>query len=153
MKLLSANARMALLVMVDIAYNGGGKPISRRQIAARHGFDKRRIEQVLRQLTAAELLKSSRGPVGGYLLSRERRRINIRQIVAATAVAATADEAAKSVAVADSELIAKVITPLLAKLGDRVLTALESVTVEQLCLAARKGRVESDVFERLDFNI
>ena len=140
---------MALLVMVDIAYNGtGDKPISSRAIAARHGFDKRRIEQVLRQLTAADLLKSSLGPVGGYLLSRERRRINARQIV--TAVAGKPPKAAPKV---DSDLASKVITPLLDSLGDRVLEALESVSIEQLCLAARDNNVESISFERLDFSI
>ena len=63
-----------------IAYNGNQGPINGRDIAARQGLPPRYLEQLMQRLVRGGVLRGVRGPRGGYLLARERRRITLGDI-------------------------------------------------------------------------
>jgi Rrf2 family iron-sulfur cluster assembly transcriptional regulator len=73
------------MAMVDLAnYSSDkGKPISLSDIAARQEISLSYLEQLLGKLRRSGLVKSVRGPGGGYLLSRSYEDIRISDIVTA----------------------------------------------------------------------
>ncbi|UCE86501.1 MAG: Rrf2 family transcriptional regulator [Deltaproteobacteria bacterium] len=65
----------------DLAYNGDGSPIQLRQIGERQGIPARYLEQIFQRLRRAGLVRSKRGPGGGYTLARAPAEISLRDIV------------------------------------------------------------------------
>ena len=71
------------MATVDLAQNSGGQPISLADIAERQGISLSYLEQLFAKLRRDGVVKSVRGPGGGYFLSRSADRINIADIVLA----------------------------------------------------------------------
>jgi Rrf2 family iron-sulfur cluster assembly transcriptional regulator len=82
---LSTKGRYAVMAMVDLANSTReiGKPISLAGIATRQAISLSYLEQLLAKLRRNGLVKSVRGPGGGYLLSRNYEDIRISDIVTA----------------------------------------------------------------------
>ncbi len=78
---LSRKTLYALEAVVDIAYNARSEPVQSKEITERQDIPQRYLEQVMQLLVRAGILKGVRGPRGGYLLARERRRITVGEIV------------------------------------------------------------------------
>lgn len=70
----------ALEAVLFIAYNAKTGAIASRDIADRQQLPARYLEPILQKLVRAGILKSVRGPQGGYILGRERRRITLKDI-------------------------------------------------------------------------
>ncbi len=70
--------------LFDIAYHSAGLSTQVKDISARQGISPRYIEQIFQKLKAAGLIKSIRGPAGGYYLTRKPEEITIGDIVRAT---------------------------------------------------------------------
>src|SRR5208282_4317753 len=70
----------AVEAVLYIAYNAGRGPITGRDIAERQGLPPRYLEQLMQRLVRGGILRGVRGPHGGYLLAKERRRITIGDI-------------------------------------------------------------------------
>jgi len=69
--------------MVDIAQHGNGQPVPLAEIAERQEISLSYLEQLFAKLRAGELVKSVRGPGGGYLLSRGADGTRISDIILA----------------------------------------------------------------------
>ena len=67
---ISTKGRYALILMMDIAANGGEKPISIKEIAKRQDISDKYLEQIISILNNAGFVRSIRGPQGGYVLRR-----------------------------------------------------------------------------------
>ena len=67
---LSTKGRYALRLMLDIALQPEGEPVSLRDVAKRQEISVKYLEQLAPPLTRAGLLRSIRGASGGYLLTR-----------------------------------------------------------------------------------
>ena len=82
---LSTKGRYAVMAMVDLANSTSerGKPVSLSDIATRQAISLSYLEQLLGKLRRSGLVKSVRGPGGGYLLSRNYEDIRISDIVTA----------------------------------------------------------------------
>jgi Rrf2 family iron-sulfur cluster assembly transcriptional regulator len=80
---LSTKGRYAVMAMVDLAKHGTGNPISLAEIAERQEISLSYLEQLFAKLRAGELVKSVRGPGGGYLLSRGAEGTRIADIILA----------------------------------------------------------------------
>lgn len=78
------------MAMVDLAQNGAEKPISLSEIADRQNISLSYLEQLFARLRQANLVESTRGIHGGYLLARSPANIRVGEIVDA------ADEALKA---------------------------------------------------------
>ena len=68
---ISTKGRYALRMMLDLASNYTGSPISLKDIANRQGISDKYLEQIISVLNRAGYVKSVRGAQGGYLLSKE----------------------------------------------------------------------------------
>ena len=81
---LSTKSRYGLRAMFDIAYNCGPGPAQIQDISRRQQISPRYLEQIFQNLKRAGLLKSKRGPQGGYSLSRKPDEITVLDILNAT---------------------------------------------------------------------
>jgi Rrf2 family protein len=81
---LSTKSRYGLRAMIDIAYNYTGSPAQIQDISSRQHISPRYLEQIFQNLKRAGLLKSKRGPQGGYCLSRKPAEITVLDILNAT---------------------------------------------------------------------
>ncbi|MBV9523393.1 MAG: Rrf2 family transcriptional regulator, partial [Alphaproteobacteria bacterium] len=66
---LSTRGRYAVMAMVDLAKHAQGRPVSLADIAAREEISLSYLEQLFAKLRKRGLVKSVRGPGGGYLLA------------------------------------------------------------------------------------
>lgn len=80
---VSARIEYALLALIELALREGDEPIQSRDIAARAGVPKPFLDQLLLDLRRAGLVRSVRGPGGGYVLARPAAEINLREAIRA----------------------------------------------------------------------
>ncbi len=80
---LSTKGRYAVMAMVDIAANSDGKPIALADVAERQEISLSYLEQLFGKLRRGGLVKSVRGPGGGYLLARTAGDTRIADIILA----------------------------------------------------------------------
>jgi Rrf2 family iron-sulfur cluster assembly transcriptional regulator len=80
---LSTKGRYAVMAMTDLASNSHGGPISLADVAERQEISLSYLEQLFSKLRKGGLVKSVRGPGGGYLLSRDASDLRISDIIVA----------------------------------------------------------------------
>lgn len=80
---LSTKGRYAVTAMFDLAAHGDGQPITAAQIAKRQKMPLAYLEQLLSKLRKAKLVKTVRGPSGGYVLVKAPAKISIGDIIRA----------------------------------------------------------------------
>lgn len=148
---LSRKLFYAIEAVLFIAYHAGSAPVQSREITRRQGIPQRYLELVLQQLVRDGILEGVRGPRGGYRLARERRRITVGDITRVVrAIEGAPDPCAES---KGSDLACKVLRPFCAELIQDSMDRLDLVTIDELCLRARRAGVESDALARMDFAI
>lgn len=81
---LSTKSRYGLRALFDIAYNSGNMPAQVQDISRRQAISPRYLEQIFQTLKRAGILKSKRGPQGGYYLARPPAEITVLDVVKAT---------------------------------------------------------------------
>ena len=67
---ISTRGRYALRLMIDLAQQEEGRPVSLRDVARRQDISDKYLEQIVTPLSRAGLVRSVRGAGGGYLLTR-----------------------------------------------------------------------------------
>jgi len=80
---LSTKGRYAVMAMVDLAQRGDSGPVSLADIAARQEISLSYLEQLFAKLRRSGLVRSVRGPGGGYLLAHDRDETRIADIIVA----------------------------------------------------------------------
>lgn len=80
---LSTKGRYAVMALVDLAAHSKGAPVSLADIAERQNISLSYLEQLFGRLRRGELVKSVRGPGGGYLLQRGAASTRIADVVLA----------------------------------------------------------------------
>jgi Rrf2 family transcriptional regulator, iron-sulfur cluster assembly transcription factor len=80
---LSTKGRYAVMAMVDLAQNCAEGPVCLSDIAERQEISLSYLEQLFAKLRRGGLVKSVRGPGGGYLLAHERDATRIADIILA----------------------------------------------------------------------
>ncbi len=80
---LTTKGRYAVMAMADLAEKSGGRPVALADIAQRQEISLSYLEQLFAKLRRGELVKSVRGPGGGYLLSRSADDIRIADVILA----------------------------------------------------------------------
>ncbi|MBN3942728.1 MAG: Rrf2 family transcriptional regulator [Nostoc sp.] len=79
---LSCKSEYAILALLEMAaHYESGEPLQIRQIAAQQNIPDRYLEQLLATLRRGGIVKSQRGSKGGYLLTREPRKILLFEIL------------------------------------------------------------------------
>jgi len=81
---LSTKGRYAVMAMADLAgHEGGARAVSLADIARRQEISLSYLEQLFAKLRRHGLVKSVRGPGGGYRLSRPAAEVRVADIILA----------------------------------------------------------------------
>lgn len=80
---LSTKGRYAVMAMVDLASHSRGNPVALADIAERQEISLSYLEQLFGKLRKGGLVKSVRGPGGGYLLARVPQQTRVSDIILA----------------------------------------------------------------------
>jgi Rrf2 family iron-sulfur cluster assembly transcriptional regulator len=81
---LGTKARYAVMAMVDLAAQASDRPVRLAEIAARQEIPLAYLEQIFARLKTHGLVKSVKGPGGGYRLARPVSDTPISDIVMAS---------------------------------------------------------------------
>ncbi len=77
---LSTRGRYGLRALLDLALHSEEGPVPLREIAERQRLSESYLEQLVAALRRGGLIKSVRGPTGGYYLSKEPAAITLGEI-------------------------------------------------------------------------
>jgi len=78
---LTSKGRYAVMAMADLAKNNARTPISLAEISLRQGISLSFLEQLFLRLKKNNLVLSSRGSHGGYILSKAPEEIKLSSII------------------------------------------------------------------------
>ena len=80
---LSSKGQYAVRALIDLSYNSNDNsvPISLKDIAARESISLHYLEQIFFILKKAGIVRSLRGPKGGYLLNKKPSELLIGDII------------------------------------------------------------------------
>ena len=78
---LTSKGRYAVMAMADLAKNYVKEPTSLAEISLRQGISISYLEQLFLKLRKNNLVQSTRGPSGGYILSKPPGEIKLLSII------------------------------------------------------------------------
>ena len=78
---LTSKGRYAVMAMADLAQTTTNHPINLTEISLRQGISVSFLEQIFLKLKKNNLVYSSRGPSGGYFLSKSPNEIKLSSII------------------------------------------------------------------------
>ena len=78
---LTSKGRYAVRAVLDLTFNSKGTPVRLQEISARQAISLHYLEQLFRKLRTGKIVKSVRGPGGGYVLSRSMDEIFMKEIL------------------------------------------------------------------------
>ena len=80
---LTSKGRYAVTAILDLAFHSRSGPVSLSDISKRQDISLSYLEQLFTRLRKQQLVRSTRGPGGGYSLNRPANEIAVAEIVAA----------------------------------------------------------------------
>jgi Rrf2 family iron-sulfur cluster assembly transcriptional regulator len=80
---LTSKGRYAVTAMLDLAFHTETGPVTLSEISKRQDISLSYLEQLFTRLRKQELVRSTRGPGGGYSLNRPADQLAVAEIVAA----------------------------------------------------------------------
>ena len=131
---LSTKGRYAVMALVDLAQQSNGRPISLSDVAERQEISLSYLEQLFAKLRRFGLVKSVRGPGGGYLLAIPADEMRICDIVLAVDEPIRATRCAPGAPEGCSSNNERCSThDLWEALGNHIYQYLSSITVADVC--------------------
>lgn len=136
---LSAKSRFAVAAMIDLALREKSGPVPLNAIGVRLQISLSYLEQLFSKLRQHGLVDSTRGPGGGYTLSRPEQAISVADIISAVegSQALHSDEATQA-----GEAGWQMTRDLWTGLSSQMMVYLGSIKLQQLCDEQRAKGVE-----------
>jgi Rrf2 family iron-sulfur cluster assembly transcriptional regulator len=78
---LTTKGRYAVTAVLDLSFHKGNGPVSLADISARQNISLSYLEQLFARLRRNNIVVSTRGPGGGYSLSRDAEQISMAEII------------------------------------------------------------------------
>ncbi len=78
---LTSKGRYAVRAMLDLTFHSNGNPVRLQEISTRQSISLHYLEQLFRKLRTGKVVKSVRGPGGGYVLARSMDEISIKDVL------------------------------------------------------------------------
>ena len=78
---LSSRTRYGMRAMLELALEYGNKPLQIKTISDREDISNKYLEQLIAMLKSTGLVRSIRGPRGGYMLAKPPAEIQIKDDV------------------------------------------------------------------------
>lgn len=82
--ILGTKARYAVMAMVELAGRDAGKPVTLAELAESQEITVPYLEQIFSRLKHHGLVRSVRGPGGGYVLAKPASAITVDEIIIAS---------------------------------------------------------------------
>jgi len=80
---LTTKGRFAVTAMLDLALNESDRPVTLAEISDRQAISLSYLEQLFSQMRRKGLVRSVRGPGGGYLTAQDYKTITVKTIITA----------------------------------------------------------------------
>lgn len=78
---ITTRGRYAVRAIVCLAYQSRGNPVSIREISKTERISQKYLHQLFQKLRTANIVKSIRGPGGGFVLARHPSTISIWEVI------------------------------------------------------------------------
>jgi Rrf2 family iron-sulfur cluster assembly transcriptional regulator len=152
---LSTKSRYGIRALFDIAYHSEGLPTQIKEISSREGITPRYLEQIFQKLKKAGIVKSIRGPKGGYYLSRKPEEIMVREVILAVdetiePIFCARSPKGRKKCLRETQCVAQVIWK---EAGQRLSDYLNSVSLAQMCKLAQEMGIEKQLDHRFMYVI
>ena len=129
---ISTNGRYAIRLMLDLALDTSGKPVSLNDIASRQQISEKYLEQIISVLNKAGYVKSIRGPQGGYQLVKKPEEYTVGMILRTTEGDVAPVSCVGSGAVECDRADGCVTVRIWQKINDAVDNVVDNITLEDL---------------------
>ena len=129
---ISTKGRYAIRLMLDLALDTSGKPVSLNDIASRQQISEKYLEQIISVLNKAGYVKSIRGPQGGYQLVKKPEEYTVGMILRTTEGDLAPVSCVGSGAVECDRADGCVTVRIWQKINDAVDTVVDNITLEDL---------------------
>ena len=129
---LSTKGQYAVRAMVSLVCHANGGPITLKDISDSEGISLAYLEQLFVKLRRGNIVKSVRGPGGGYVLARSASEIKVGEVITVV------EESLNPVACLDADPAVcartnRCVTQRVWKgLPDKIKEFLDSITIEDL---------------------
>jgi Rrf2 family protein len=134
---LSNKSRYAMQAMFDLAYHTEGRAAQIKDICERQSIPARFLEQVFHDLKRAGLVRSKRGPRGGYELTRAPEEVRLGDIIRATEGAISLGSIEGKPALSRGKPAGHdVLRETLAALSRQVEACFDHISLAELCQSA-----------------
>ena len=149
---LSNKGRYGVRAIFDIAFHSHGRATQIKDIAERQGIPPRFLEQIFQDLKRAGMVKSKRGPKGGYALARPPGDIRLGDIVRALEgpIVVSSPEAERAGGDATSRAITE---EAFTQISDGIEACFDAVTIEELCERGERSGVRRKPPRRYVYSI
>ncbi len=152
---LSTQSRYGVRAIFDIAYHSAGLETQVKDISRRQGISQRYLEQIFQKLKRAGIVRSKRGPAGGYFLGKKPEDITLGEVIRVTEgdispVLCTNPGGSSKPCERSGECVTKIVWD---EAGKRLKDYFDSVTVKDLCALADQKGVKKDFDKRFMYYI
>jgi Rrf2 family transcriptional regulator, iron-sulfur cluster assembly transcription factor len=155
---ISHKQRMVVEALLLVAHHAAHQPLGGKKLANTLGIPPRYLELWLQALVKAGILRSIRGPRGGYMLACERSTIRMDAVMRAC------EQEKDTLPLLHSPLQHNVIAPLFIRAEEAFYAAMQTVTLEDVLAATDAERLIpslstvpsariTSLSERIDFSI
>jgi Rrf2 family iron-sulfur cluster assembly transcriptional regulator len=135
---LTTKGRFAVTAMLDLALHEVDKPVTLAGISERQGISLSYLEQLFSRLRRSGLVKSVRGPGGGYRIARKQAEISVSDIITAVDEQIDATQCGGHENCHDERRC--MTHDLWASLNDKILEFLSGVSLADLVTSQREGK-------------
>lgn len=118
--------------LIYIATQSGDKAVNAKAMCSALGYAPRHMEHILQLLVKHNILRSVRGPAGGYILKQERRKILLNELYLLASKSETKEDKTSFSLTPEKS----VINSLSKGLQDIIISHLSDVTLEDICMRA-----------------
>ena len=129
---ISTKGRYALRLMIDLASNSNGNPISLKDVAKRQGISDKYLEQIISVLNKAGYVRSVRGAQGGYLLKMEPSEYTVGMILRLTEGSLSPVACVEDDTIACDKIDSCVTVMVWKKINDAVNNVVDNITLQDL---------------------
>ena len=152
---ISTKSTYGIRAMFELALYHSRGPVSVTHVSEKENISVSYLEQLLSKLRRKGLVKSIRGPKGGYVLAKKPKEISVGEIVRAldgdiTPVHCVNNKPSNR----GCKMIDKCVTKAVwKKLKDAVNSSLDSVTLKDLCNDAKAMGIDRAIEHKYTFHI
>jgi Rrf2 family transcriptional regulator, iron-sulfur cluster assembly transcription factor len=134
---ISTQIRYGVIALCEMAYGTGTEPVQINVICKKEGLPRHYMEQILHKLLKAGIVKSKRGPFGGYYLAAKPQDVRVGDVIRAIDgrdIQLEFNSGDEEESGDPGERFEKVSQEVWAEASKRLKEYFDSITIEDLCV-------------------